>query len=129
MTNPGLRRLLLHVLLAGLFALASVAVPRLHAHAASHAPSAVVDLSAYAMPDGTLPELCLSSDGAGDDPPHCFACRLVAAPGVLPAAAGSDRPVAEWVVAPAPRADAPVRADAVWRPTAARAPPGLGPLT
>lgn len=40
----------------------------------------VVDLSAYAMPDGTLPELCIVAVGA-DQPAHqihCPACHLAA---------------------------------------------------
>ncbi len=41
-----------------------------------------VDLSAYAMPDGTLPELChdrgTAEHGAKDQPP-CPACRIIAA--------------------------------------------------
>ncbi|MDZ4310304.1 MAG: hypothetical protein U1A24_07085 [Cypionkella sp.] len=46
---------------------------------ALHVP---VDLSAYAMPDGTLPELC--HDGGGPehgakDQPPCPACRIIAA--------------------------------------------------
>ena len=45
-----------------------------------------VDLSAYAMPDGTLPELChdggTAEHGAKDQAP-CPACRIIAA-GELP---------------------------------------------
>ena len=41
-----------------------------------------VDLSAYAMPDGTLPELCHDGEtaehGAKDQPP-CPACRIIPA--------------------------------------------------
>ncbi|MDO8982270.1 hypothetical protein [Cypionkella sp.] len=41
-----------------------------------------VDLSAYAMPDGTLPELChdgsAADHGAKEQPP-CPACRIIAA--------------------------------------------------
>ena len=46
------------------------------------APHVPVDLSAYAMPDGTLPELChdggAADHGAKDQPP-CPACRIIAA--------------------------------------------------
>ena len=41
-----------------------------------------VDLSAYAMPDGTLPELCHDGGTAGHDQkdqPPCPACRIIAA--------------------------------------------------
>ena len=41
-----------------------------------------VDLSAYAMPDGTLPELCHdggTADHGQKDQPPCPACRIIAA--------------------------------------------------
>lgn len=126
MTIPGMRRFLLHLLVVGLFAMAGTAVPRMHVHAASHVPAVTVDLSAYAMPDGTLPELCLGAGEAdGGAPPHCFACRLVAMPGVLPAVAAFDRPLAEPMDMPAPRAGVAPREPVAWRPDAARAPPGF----
>jgi hypothetical protein len=55
-------------------ALLAFAHPPLRAH--------VVDLSAYAMPDGTLPDLCLE-DADADHPAqgvHCPACHLAAEP-------------------------------------------------
>lgn len=83
-----------------------------------------VDLSAYAMPDGTLPELChdggAADHGAKHQPP-CPACRIIAA---------LDMPV----VAALP-AVALVVAIVVWPDTALadanahppRAPPARGP--
>jgi hypothetical protein len=80
----------LHMLLVGVFTLATLGVPRLHVHAMPDASTP--ELAAFALPDGSLPQLCLAyggSEGGGDlAPPHCFACRLVLAPGVLPASAG-----------------------------------------
>jgi hypothetical protein len=56
----------------------------------AHRPaSAAQDLSAYALPDGTIPELCLTSSGESGLPraPHlgkvCDACLLTGAPGLI----------------------------------------------
>ncbi|SOE17629.1 hypothetical protein SAMN05877838_2531 [Hoeflea halophila] len=47
---------------------------------ASAAPSAYagVDIADYVLPDGTLPDLCLSGeeDGHHSGPDHCEACRI-----------------------------------------------------
>lgn len=46
------------------------------------APHVPVDLSAYAMPDGTLPELChdgAPADHGQEDQAPCPACRIIAA--------------------------------------------------
>lgn len=45
------------------------------------------DLSAYALPDGTLPDLCLTGGGDGSKAPArasatCQACLLISAPGL-----------------------------------------------
>ena len=75
-------------LLAGLFALAAVAVPGQHTRMVLE--RATLEL-AYAMPDGTLPVLCAAEDGKGAPhgshtvPPDCLACLLMAAPGLAPA--------------------------------------------
>jgi hypothetical protein len=70
------------MLLVGVFTLATLGVPRLHVYAMPDA--ATLELAAFALPDGSLPQLCLAYDdaegGGGLAPPHCFACRLVLAP-------------------------------------------------
>jgi hypothetical protein len=85
-------------------------------------PGYPVDLTAYAMPDGTLPQLCL--DGSAQDPiakPPCPACTIVAAfllpPATLPAPVLLAANMADW---PMPIATA----QAAHRP---RAPPARGP--
>lgn len=82
-----------------------------------------VDLSAYAMPDGSLPELC--HDGGADhgtkDQPPCPLCRIIAALDMPP------------IISLAPVQLAP--ASVVWPDTAladaslyqSRAPPARGP--
>ena len=99
-------------------ALLAFAHPPLRAH--------VVDLSAYAMPDGTLPELCIMDAGA-DHPAHnvhCPACHLAAE---IPAPSPSIAAV--WTELPeglppqtAAQIIPPLRAGA---PPEARAPPAL----
>ena len=131
---PGSAQILLRLLLVAIMALASVAVPRLHIHAGPHDLADTIDLAAYALPDGTLPELCLSSDGGGEgdghpSPPHCFACRLVAAPGILPADPGFHHPLTTAPAPVAPLADAPVRPSAVAQQNHARAPPAVSSRT
>ncbi|QFR33455.1 hypothetical protein [Ancylobacter sp. TS-1] len=77
---------LLHVLCAcALLFVASVHRPP----AAGAATVGTVDLSAYALPDGTLPVLCLAAgdeDGGPASAKHrtgCEACRLTATPDLL----------------------------------------------
>lgn len=86
----------------------------------------VVDLSAFAMPDGTMPQLC-SMDGGGEQPAHtvhCPACHLAAE---IPAPSPSIATV--WTELPeglppqtAAQIIPPLRAGA---PPEARAPPAL----
>jgi hypothetical protein len=72
--------------ITALYVLAMVFVGLAHRPAA-HA-SASIDLAAYTLPDGTVPDLCLN--GAGDIPGSgnsvtpglCDACRLSVAPGL-----------------------------------------------
>lgn len=80
-------RRILRATVAALYALAMASLPFAHRQAAT---AAEPDLSAYALPDGTLPILCTtnlkgsgkSHQGSGT----CEACRLTSAPGlVLPA--------------------------------------------
>lgn len=72
-------------LLALLVAVAAIALP--FSHNRSRAAS-TPDFSEYALPDGTLPVLCLpgsgqhKNDGSGSEP--CSACRLAEAIAALP---------------------------------------------
>jgi hypothetical protein len=113
------------MLLVGVFTLATLGVPRLHVYAMPDA--ATLELAAFALPDGSLPQLCLAYDaaegGGGLAPPHCFACRLVLAAGVLPASAGFDHPQGRPVGMPVQVAETPVCPDPVWQAGSARAPP------
>lgn len=52
-----------------------------------------VDISAYVLPDGTLPDLCLT--GEGEDPRHaadsrCEACRIAASVDLPPPVCGLE---------------------------------------
>ncbi|MEM9028747.1 MAG: hypothetical protein AAGC70_10310 [Pseudomonadota bacterium] len=86
MTGKVIRRSTGVVWLVALYALATLVAPWLHRSAANASPP--VDLSAYALPDGTLPVLCIGGNAASDTPHFdtaiCDACLLSAAPG-LPA--------------------------------------------
>ncbi len=80
-------------LLAGLFALAIVPAPAEHARAVVERAAFAV---AYAMPDGTLPDICGEHDGSTGHEQHlltpaCYACVIMAAPGLvaLPLAAAT----------------------------------------
>lgn len=81
----GLRRnILARQLLLALYVLAMSTLG--FAHQPLHASNAP-DLSAYALPDGTLPVLCLTGDGDGSKTPShassaCQACLLISAPGL-----------------------------------------------
>jgi len=88
---PRLRHCRANVWIVALYALAIATLGFVHkpvAPAAS-APSAI-EMAAYALPDGTLPDLCLTghdqqgpqSAAAG----HCDACALSHAPGLVPPA-------------------------------------------
>ena len=74
----------LNLLAAAAFLLAAV----LNAYAFRIGPvaGAPADLSAYALPDGTLPQPCLSGtgeDNSGHDrSTHCDFCRIIAMPGL-----------------------------------------------
>lgn len=71
-----------------LYALASLSIGFSHRPAQ---PSAA-DLAEFAMPDGTLPVLCLTkgdtSGRSGASKSSCKACRLIAAPGLPPSRSG-----------------------------------------
>jgi len=84
----------------GLLALYVLAVATLgFAHRVPVAPA--VDLSAYALPDGTIPVICGTVGERGGTPgghharAACEACLLTAAPGLL-VADGIDVPLPQW---------------------------------
>lgn len=70
-----------------LYALASFGMG--FAHKRLEIPLTTPDLSAYALPDGTLPVLCLTPKGGDPGAPShvhapCQACLLTSAPGLPP---------------------------------------------
>ena len=73
-------------LLAGLLALALTLGPVQHARAALETAAYAL---AYAMPDGTLPEICSGDHAPGDDhgqhagAPVCVACLIVGLPALV----------------------------------------------
>ena len=80
-------------LVAALYALAVTASGLAHQPISGSAAASIVqtiDLAAYAMPDGSIPALCLHDDGAPAGETHasqrCDACALSAAPGLAPVA-------------------------------------------
>lgn len=73
-----------HVIVA-LYALAMATLGFAHKPVATIAPSAI-ELAAYALPDGTLPDLCLTGhdqSNGGAIAAHCDACALSSAPGLV----------------------------------------------
>lgn len=100
-----------------LFALALILVSYAH-----RAPQQTIDLTAYAMPDGTLPDLCLdvTGDQGGTHAP-CPACTLIAGMDLGSAFVLEGiklrSNIANWSN-PAPR---------IWADNAPRAPPARGP--
>jgi hypothetical protein len=71
-------------LLTGLFAFGIVVAPTTHARAVIEK---ALFVAAYAMPDGTLPHICGSSEPVEDHghdrlAPACLACVIMAAPGL-----------------------------------------------
>lgn len=88
------RQVLARLAIAALYALAMASLPFAHRQPAT---AAAPDLSAYALPDGTLPILCTTNpNGSGKSQQGsgtCDACRLTSAPGlVLPALAALPPP-------------------------------------
>lgn len=83
-----------------------------------------LELAALTLPDGSVPDLCLTGDASGQDTAHagvCDACLLTAAPG-LGAVASMDLPLP----ADLRLVDVSVPVDALWsRP--APAPQSRGP--
>ncbi len=80
----------------GLYALAMLTLGFAHHGASARAADAF--LAAYTLPDGSVPDLCLTQTGApGDADDHaaapCEACRLTAAPGLAATAPTFGVPV------------------------------------
>lgn len=73
----------IRMLVLALYALASLGMGLAHKPVQS---SSTPDLALYALPDGSLPVLCLTSDGEGGGHAYsrCQACLLTSAPGLLP---------------------------------------------
>lgn len=122
----------IHTLLHLLCAVALLLVGSFHqlpARAAT-APTGI-DLSDYALPDGTLPVLCLSpsDDGSSSDVLHdhgCEACRLAATPELLTPEHGMFQP-ADYALLTRPRLPeaAPAQPVLLFR-LAQRGPPASG---
>lgn len=83
-----MRRLRCHtyakLIIAGLYGLAMLLMPMAHRPVRQASP----DLSAYALPDGTLPLLCSPTSRAPGAPSgrsiaFCDACLLTSAPGLV----------------------------------------------
>ncbi len=76
------------VVVLAIYALVMATVGLLHNQTPTRAASPAIDLSVYALPDGTLPPLCLGDvDGDGGPmaaPAGCAACLLTSAPGLPP---------------------------------------------
>ena len=82
---PRLRHSRANVWIVALYALAMATLGFAHKPVAATTLSAV-ELAAYALPDGTLPDLCLT--GQSHEPTaaiagHCDACALSHAPGLV----------------------------------------------
>lgn len=116
----------LAALLTGLFALAIVVAPTAHARAVI---GKALFVAAYAMPDGTLPDICghagapVEHHGQHRSAPACLACIIMAAPGlpdVPPAIAGRVMPAG---VAPALHDRTVEGRQVAWARQPARAPP------
>ena len=115
-------------LLAGLFALAILPFPSLHSRAVLQRAAFA---AAYAMPDGSLPELCSghARSGTGDGHgPHlgaapCLACLVMAAPGLPPPPFAVSGRVGAPRTARLDAAAAPAAPGVAWAPQRARAPP------
>ena len=81
--RPGFRGW--RVAAAALFVLAQLTLGFAHQSVSSLPSSAaLVDLAAYALPDGTLPDVCLNGGDTGTGPKAhpCDACVLTSAPGL-----------------------------------------------
>ena len=115
---------------AALYALAMLLLGFAHQPVAQANPQ--IDLSAFALPDGSWPDLCRSQE----DTPHddtggaarglmtCAACLLVHGGGLLPSPMALPAPIGSWRAAPAVQAARAVPGRAMTAHQA-RAPPGI----
>ncbi|MFN8721312.1 MAG: hypothetical protein ACK5YI_10815 [Rhodospirillales bacterium] len=86
-----LRHVRLRAAVATLYAVAMLLLGVAHAPVAGTVAKPLVDLAAFLLPDGSLPDLCVVADGGSDDPaPYhaaaalCDVCLLSGAPGLPP---------------------------------------------
>jgi hypothetical protein len=89
-----LRHVRLRAAVAALYAVTMLLLGAAHAPVAGTVAKPVVDLAAFLLPDGSLPDLCIVADGGSGDPASnhlpaslCDACLLTGAPGLPPASA------------------------------------------
>lgn len=86
-----LRHVRLRSAVDAFYAVAMLLLVVAHAPLAGTVAKPPVDLAAFVLPDGALPDLCVVTDGgSGDPPPHhvaaslCDPCLLTGAPGLPP---------------------------------------------
>jgi hypothetical protein len=121
----------LRATVAALYAVAMLLLGVAHAPVAGAAAKPTVDLAAFLLPDGSVPDLCVvDAGGAGDHAPlHvavtlCDACLLTGAPGLPPPVSITAAPVSVGSAAVmVDRGPAPVARFEV--PGTSRAPPIL----
>jgi hypothetical protein len=127
----GLRQTGLRAVVLGLYALAMLTLGFAHQGAPARAADAF--LAAYTLPDGSVPDLCLTGTGAPDDDGHhaaapCDACRLTAAPGLAVTAPAMTAPLVIVLERrPCLGAASPIT-PLLYGRAAARGPPATGPL-
>lgn len=111
------------IYLAVLYGLAMLLLPLAHRPLAP----AEADLSAYALPDGTLPIICWSGAGQSNQPTSakriCDACLLTAAPGLFPSLIVQAMPASRVIIVVSPSRQAPVRVFSANAAAYPRAPP------
>lgn len=109
---------------AALYALAMLLLG--FAHMPVAAQGARPDLSAFALPDGSVPDICFGSQDGTSVPqgsaPLCAACLLTGGAGLPPHVDGLAFPVF-FASRPLVRATAPDRTDAPQKAHPARGPP------
>lgn len=119
-------KLWLNAILAGLFALAIVPAPAEQARAVVERAAFAL---AYAMPDGTLPELCADHSGSSEEhsqhllTPACFVCVLMVTPGLPAPPFAPPAPIATAVAADRHDRNATGLRQVAWALQWARAPP------
>ena len=123
-----LRARLLGLWFAAIYIAASAMAGFSHAPIVTRDAAPAIDLSAYVLPDGTVPVICINAPADGDAPQAgghraCDACLLTAAPGLCASPAEiAEIDVASIRISP-PLVTADIRANAEFRPNAPRGPP------